>query len=285
MGEISNKKWRFLHTGAGDAAYNMAVDEALLLAVSKGDSLPIVRFYRWLPAAMSIGCFQKSISEINLAALREHGYGFVRRPTGGRAVFHDSELTYSIIVSEQDEQIPRTVNEAYRVLSEGLLFGFRKIGLNAEMIHLHEKSQHPSDQQLRTAACFDAPSWYELVVEGKKIAGSAQTRQKGVLLQHGSILLELDIHKYLQMLVVDERLSRDRLAKKLTNNAVAINDLRRLKGLPTLQISDIEEPFKQGLREALGIDWVFDQLTVAEQEKALELVREKYGTDSWNYQK
>jgi lipoate-protein ligase A len=279
----NRKKWRFVHTGVADAAYNMAVDEALLLSVSSGCSLPVLRFYRWQPAAMSIGCFQKSNAEINIRALQDCGYDFVRRPTGGRAVFHDCELTYSIIVSEADEQIPRTVNEAYRVLSEGLLLGFQNIGLAAEMVRLNEKGKKQDEESMRTAACFDAPSWYELVVEGRKIAGSAQTRQKGVLLQHGSILLELDINRYVQMLQVSERVSAERLTKKLSDHAVAINDLRRQKGMSSMQIDDLERPFLEGISEALHIEWVVDQLTENERLIATQLVQNKYASADWNF--
>ncbi len=101
----------------------MALDEAILTAHSEGRVPPTVRFYEWEPAALSIGYFQKAEEEVNFEALEREGIGFVRRPTGGRAVLHDRELTYSIIVSEEHEGIPSTVTEAYRVLSEGFCSG------------------------------------------------------------------------------------------------------------------------------------------------------------------
>jgi lipoate-protein ligase A len=268
----------------------MAVDEAILLAVSQGQAPPTIRFYSWQPAAISIGYFQRAHTEVDHEQLQANGLGFVRRPTGGRAVLHHHELTYSIIVSESESFIPRTVNEAYRVLSEGLVRGFRKIGLLAEMISFAQKQQTTSfqtsnEEKERSAACFDAPSWYELVVEGRKIAGSAQTRQKGVLLQHGSILLEFEVEHFLQFLRFRDDQQRQHWKKTLMNNAVAINDLRRSKGQPILAVSDLIEPFRNGLAEALSIPLYDGDLTPIEEKMVQQLMREKYATATWNFRK
>ncbi|MDV2887698.1 octanoyltransferase, partial [Alkalihalophilus pseudofirmus] len=101
---------------------------------------------------------------------------------------HEHELTYSVIVSEEHPEMPKTVTEAYRVISEGILKGFHHLGLDAYFAVPKTAEQREALKSPRSAVCFDAPSWYELVVEGRKVAGSAQTRQKGVILQHGSIL-------------------------------------------------------------------------------------------------
>lgn len=114
----------------------MAVDEAVLTMHSEGKVPPTLRFYGWNPATLSIGYFQKADEEVDFTVLEAQGLGFVRRPTGGRAVLHDQELTYSMIVSEDYPGMPRSVTEAYRVLSEGLLHGFRRLGLQAEMVSL-----------------------------------------------------------------------------------------------------------------------------------------------------
>lgn len=127
---------------------------------------------------MSIGYFQKAEKEINLEAVKQYGLGFVRRPTGGRGVLHDKELTYSVIVSEEHPNMPKTVTEAYRVISEGILQGFRNLGLEAYFAIPRTEEEKAGLKNPRSAVCFDAPSWYELVVEGRKVAGSAQTRQK-----------------------------------------------------------------------------------------------------------
>ncbi|MCK9910273.1 hypothetical protein MXD81_14100, partial [Microbacteriaceae bacterium K1510] len=113
------EQWRYILTEAMSPAMNMAVDEAILITHSEGKVPPTVRFYTWDPATLSIGYFQKSEKEIDLDAVRHNGLGFVRRPTGGRAVLHDKELTYSVIVSENHPQMPSSVTEAYKVISLG----------------------------------------------------------------------------------------------------------------------------------------------------------------------
>ena len=120
--------WYFIYSGPSRPSFNMALDEALLDWHSEGKMPPVIRFYEWSPATLSIGYFQRAEQEIDLEEIRAQGLGFVRRPTGGRAVLHDQELTYSVIVSESYPNMPQTVTEAYRVISEGLLIGFQKLG-------------------------------------------------------------------------------------------------------------------------------------------------------------
>src|ERR1700730_795615 len=166
--------WRFIRSGQCSPAYNMAMDEAITGPHSEGKIPPTLRFYGWNPPTLSIGYFQKASVEVDLEALEQQGIGFVRRPTGGRAVLHDQELTYSIIVAENYPDMPSGVTEAYRVLSEGLLRGFQKLGMNATMVQCDNGVDKRATDVMTSAACFDAPSWYELVVEGRKVAGSAQ---------------------------------------------------------------------------------------------------------------
>lgn len=269
--------WRLIRSGACAPALNMAVDEALLLSHAEGKTPPTVRFYGWNPPTLSIGFFQKAAEEVEMAKLEAAGVGFVRRPTGGRAVLHDRELTYSIVVSESHPGIPASVTEAYRVLSRGLLQGFLRLGLEARM------EDAPSAAAPGSAACFDSPSWYELTVEGRKVAGSAQMRHKGVLLQHGSILLDLDADLLFSLLAfrTDER--RERMKRAFAKKAAAINPLlQETSGRPPIGIKEAEEAFREGFAEGLGIRLVEGELTEEERACAERLAREKYGSDEWN---
>jgi lipoate-protein ligase A len=275
-------QWRFISSGSQSPAYNMAVDEAILTAHSEGKVPPTVRFYGWNPATLSIGYFQKAVEEIDFAHLEREGLGFVRRPTGGRAVLHDKELTYSIIVSESYPGIPRGVTEAYRVLSEGLLLGFRKLGLDARMVQLESEEDKSKYASMGSAACFDSPSWYELVVEGRKIAGSAQTRQKQVVLQHGSILLDLDVEQLFRVLKFSNERLEQRLKQQFVKKAVAINDLCRDLGRAPVALPEVEAAFRAGMAEGLDIELADSGLTAYEQELAEQLVREKYANEAWN---
>lgn len=161
---------KFLDTGYGDAETNMAVDEKLL--EGKGT---VLRFYRWKPACLSIGHFQ-STKELDTDK-------FVRRVTGGKAVWHDKELTYSFVTDEKN--MPSKVIDSYKVISQPIVAALKDLGLDAEM-------QAKMKKKASSANCFDDPSYYEITVNGRKIVGSAQKRKDGRLLQHGSILLEID---------------------------------------------------------------------------------------------
>lgn len=276
------KQWRFLSSGRQHPAYNMAVDEAILTAHSEGKVPPTVRFYGWDPATLSIGYFQRAAEEINFEQLKQEGLGFVRRPTGGRAVLHDQELTYSIIVAENYPGIPRSVTEAYRVLSEGLVLGFRRLGLDAEMVQLASEDDKRKYESMGSAACFDSPSWYELVVEGRKIAGSAQTRQKQVVLQHGSILLDMDVDQLFRVLLFRSERLQERLRQQFVHKAVAINDLCRDLGRAVVALPEVEDAFRIGLAEGLGVELVEEGLTDYEIALAEQLMVDKYANETWN---
>lgn len=263
----------------------MAVDEAVLTAHSEGLVPPTVRFYGWNPPSLTIGYFQKAEDEVDFAALRAQGIGFVRRPTGGRAVLHDRELTYSLIVSESYPGMPRSVTEAYRVLSEGLALGFRKLGLQAEMVSLGSEEEKAKYESAGSAACFDSPSWYELVVEGRKAAGSAQTRAKGVVLQHGSILLDLNADQLFSLLRFPSETVKARLRRSFDRKAVAINEVQASLGRPPIGLADAEAAFREGIAEGLGAELEASGLTAYERELADRLAVEKYGTDAWNFRR
>lgn len=276
------EEWRFIRSGDGSPAYNMALDEALATAHGEGKTPPTVRFYGWSPPTLSIGYFQKAQEEVDFAEVERQGIGFVRRATGGRAVLHDRELTYSIVVSEQYPGMPSSVTEAYRVLSEGLLQGFRNLGLDAQMVHLATEEEKRAYESIGSAACFDSPSWYELVVEGRKVAGSAQVRQKGVVLQHGSILRELDAEQLFALLKFRSEAVKRRMMQSFAQKAVAINDLRAAGGRPPATPAEVEEAFRAGFAAGLGIRLVEAEPTGYERELAERIAADKYGTDAWN---
>ncbi|MBY0004900.1 lipoate--protein ligase family protein [Priestia aryabhattai] len=274
-------KWRFIDSNNRSPYYNMALDEALLEWHSKGEIPPTIRFYGWNPPTLSIGYFQKAEKEINFDKVKELGLGFVRRPTGGRGVLHDEELTYSVIVSEEYPNMPKTVTEAYRVISEGLLEGFRSLGLEAYFAIPRSEEEKNSLKNPRSSVCFDAPSWYELVVEGRKIAGSAQTRQKGVILQHGSILLEIDEDKLFSVFNYPNDRVKERMQRAFRSKAVAINAIAGRK----ISIEEAKEAFYKGFASALDID--LEPYTLSEEEEAYveELARTKYESDEWNFKR
>lgn len=273
--------WGFLDSGECSPSFNMALDEALLDWHSEGIVPPIIRFYGWSPPTLSIGYFQKVEKEIDLKAVKDHGLGFVRRPTGGRGVLHEHELTYSVIVSEEYPDMPKTVTEAYRVISEGILKGFHHLGMEAYFAVPQTSAERESLKNPRSAVCFDAPSWYELVVEGRKVAGSAQTRQKGVILQHGSILLDLDEDKLFSLFKYANERLKERMQKAFKNKAVAINDISKRK----ISINEAKEAFKLGFQEGLDIELLPYNLSNEQLQYVEQLARDKYESDEWNFKR
>jgi lipoyl(octanoyl) transferase len=261
---MTKNVWHFIDSGNCSPAFNMALDEALLEWHSKGSIPPTIRFYGWNPATLSIGYFQKVDKEVNMETVKQHNLGFVRRPTGGRGVLHDKELTYSVIVSEDYPDMPKTVTEAYRVISEGIL-----------------EEEKESLKNPRSAVCFDAPSWYELVVEGRKVAGSAQTRQKGVILQHGSILLDIDEDLLFNLFIYPSERVKERMQKNFKNKAVAINAIRNTPAT----IEEAKAAFKEGFEKGLGITLERYELNDAERQEVERIAKEKYESDDWNYRR
>ncbi|HCU8809901.1 TPA: lipoate--protein ligase family protein [Staphylococcus aureus] len=272
--------WNFINTGSKDPYYNMAMDEALLNFVSRGEIDPVIRFYTWNPATLSIGYFQRLQKEIDIDKVKEKGFGLVRRQTGGRGVLHDKELTYSVIVPESHPNMPSTVTEAYRVISQGLLEGFKNLGFNTYFAVPKTPEKRQKLKQPRSSVCFDAPSWYELVVEGRKIAGSAQTRQKGVILQHGSILQDIDIDELFDMFIYKNERLKLKMKEAFVEKAVAINDISDKH----ITISQMEEAFEKGFKKGLNIELKPLELTEAQLAEVEELT-EKYRSDEWMFRK
>lgn len=286
------KTWRLIHSGHLSGPANMAIDEAILRGVAQGGR-PTLRFYGWEPPAISVGVFQDVENEIDLVMCKSLGIDVVRRPTGGRAVLHDVEVTYSLILPEESGIIPKGITESYRAVSEGIVRGLASLGLDAKMVSLRRKgdkapsTQAPRsgryvitveapDQGSASAACFDSPSWYEVTVGGKKIVGSAQMRRMGVLLQHGSIPLELDAEKFFACLKFPSRESRKRAKAAFLARATSVREeLGR-----DVSFIEVSEAIAQGLKEALGITFVEGELTPFELETAERLFA-KYAHLDW----
>ena len=278
---MEKEQWYYINSGKCSPAYNMALDECLLNWQSTGAMPATIRFYEWEVPTLSIGYFQRVEKEIDMEEVKKRGFGFVRRQTGGRSVLHDRELTYSVIVSENHPKMPKTVTEAYRVISQGLLEGFRALGLDAYFAVPKTEQEREDLKNPRSAVCFDAPSWYEIVVEGRKIAGSAQTRQKGVILQHGSIPLEIDLDTLYDLFLFPNERLKERMKSMFSSKAVAINELTDR----TFTIEQLTEAFRVGFEKGMEIELVPYELTEEQREEVERLAKEKYESDEWNYRK
>lgn len=265
-------QWRLVDSGYLDPYQNMAIDEAVLEAVAAGMVPPTLRFYGWRPAALSLGYFQRLEQEVDLEACQRLGVKVVRRLTGGRAVLHEHELTYCLVAPDDHPAVSGSVLESYLKISRGLVQGLKNLGITAELA----EGQHGPEPA--SAACFDAPSRYELTVGGKKLVGSAQTRKYGVVLQHGSILVKLDAEKLFACLRFSSRLLRQRLLDGFQQRATSIGSI--LGREP--EYEELAAAFRGGFSSGLGITLQPEELTVTEQQTAARLAAEKYSQASWN---
>lgn len=231
--------WQYIDSGPNIGAYNMAVDEELLARAQAGETVPVLRFYTWDPPAVSIGRFQNMKAAVNAEACKRRGFDIVRRITGGRAVLHNQELTYSIIARADDPLFPSTVLGTYKVIATGLLAGLKNLGLAAEMVSRGGRHAALVEKKPKEQACFSSPSWYEILVNNKKIAGSAQRRMRGAFLQHGSILIDHD-----------PRLEAEVIPGGCGDDVVTC--IRRELGRD-VPLDEIKQAFVKGFSEELGI--------------------------------
>ncbi len=272
-------KWRFLNSGKLNSAQNMAVDEAIFKCVQDGRSLPTIRFYDWEPSTVSCGYNQEVAKEVDFVALKKHGFGFVRRPTGGRVVLHDNEVTYAVI-SPAVERLTGNVTEAYSEISKALAKGLEFMGINVDF----EKGNLSSGHQRQAAnPCFTSSSRYELNYHRKKIVGSAQVRKNNCLLQHGSILLNYNQSKLALILPGLSKDQKERMATYLNRKTVAINDI--------LNVPKSYDKATQFLMDGFKEKWIKDEFVIHktlepyELEIAEKLRLTKYLTDEWNQRK
>lgn len=178
-------QWRLLVTPQKRGAINMALDSVIADSVAKGLSPPTIRFYDWNPYCLSIG-FNQTISEIEYVSCQELGIDVARRPTGGRAVLHAKEFTYAVIIPAGNPVFRKSILGTYQIISDWLLEGLRKLGINAQQSEKRDRDSVNPDYE---KFCFALPLRYEIMVNNRKLIGSAQRRFPGVVLQHGSILI------------------------------------------------------------------------------------------------
>jgi lipoyl(octanoyl) transferase len=179
------EKWRFLDSGKGSALFHMALDEAILHAVDRKESPPTFRLFEWDPSAITIGCSQKMDRVIDLERCARDGIDVIRRPTGGRAVFHDREIAFSVAGSIGDECIGGSIMESTRAIGMILLDALVSLGIHATMTRGARSERSPGIGPL---PCFASSSRHEIAIGGRKLAGSAQRRIGGAFLQQGSLL-------------------------------------------------------------------------------------------------
>ncbi|MBI3761220.1 MAG: lipoate--protein ligase family protein [Chloroflexi bacterium] len=271
-------------SGFADGPTNMAVDEEILHAVADGSSPPTLRFFGWEPPCLSLGYAQPA-SDVDRSRLAELGWSLVRRPTGGRAILHSDELTYSVIAPVAEPRVEGGVVESYRRLSAGLLAGLRALNVPAEAQADPPRPEGMSATEW-AAVCFEVPSHYEITAGGKKLLGSAQVRKRGVVLQHGSLPLAGDIARICDALIFATEAERERAKVRVRARAATVNEIAGSQPANPdrreIAWIDAAQAMARGFAEALNLELVEGGLTRPEVERAEELRRERYGREEWN---
>jgi len=253
---MPEKPWRLIGPHPNDAYTNMAIDEAILEARAAGIAPNTLRLYTWRPSAVSVGYFQSLNAEVDLDLCKSLGIDVVRRMTGGGAVFHDSsgELTYSLVVDQDHELARGDILSSYNSLSSGLLFALRSLGLDAEFQGIND-----------------------IAIAGKKVSGNAQTRRRGIVLQHGTLLIKADrglISKLLKPGL--EKLK----SKGIDSPGSRVTCLSA--ELPEITFEMTVDAVLEGFRKALRSELVENPLTEQEILIARRLRKEKYSDPAWN---
>ncbi len=253
------EKWRLLLTGDMDAASNMALDEAVL-RLNKDKHEGTVRFYSWKPKAISIGYFQGIQEETDIEKCNASGVDVVRRITGGGAVYHDDELTYSIIVNEKHPKISNNILESYGHICNGIVLGLEKLGISSEFKPIND-----------------------IITNGRKISGNAQTRRLGNVLQHGTILRTVDVRTMFDLLLVPDEKIRDKMISAVEERVTSISDILGER----LENDVIQNAMIEGFSEALGVEFDKNSWLPTSDEYVLmdKIRREKYGNRKWNFKR
>lgn len=253
-------KWRLLELDKNNAAMNMAIDEAILINCSKGKSPNTIRLYEWVPSAVSIGYFQNPKAEVDLEKCKEEGVDVVRRITGGGAVFHDNmgEVTYSLIASEEERIIPKDILRSYQMICGCIIEGLLSLGVEASFQPVND-----------------------IVVAGKKISGNAQTRRLGMVLQHGTILVDADLDKMFQLLKVSDEKIRDKMISSAEKRVTTLN--KELSKKPSHE--KVAEALEKGFKQSIGIKLAKGKITDEEMTLAEKLSKEKYANEDWTFRR
>ena len=264
--------WRLIKSPPLPGALNMAIDEAILEAAGRGTVPPTLRLYSWKPACLSLG-YAQPISDVNRAQLAANHWDLVRRPTGGRAILHADELTYSVAGPLNEPRLAGDILSSYRRLAQALLAALMQLSLPVQAMQKEkgEKSAEPEP------ICFEVPSSYEITVNGKKLVGSAQTRRKDGVLQHGTLPLHGDLTRITQALAFPNEASQVRAAERLLERAATVE--LALNRVVTWE--EAAQAFARAFREILHLEFHPATLTAAEQTRAEQLLQEKYSNSEW----
>lgn len=265
------RQWRLLYDSATTGMRNMAADEAILRAVGAGEEPPTLRFYDWHPACLSLGYGQKA-ADVDMSRLAERGWDLVRRPTGGRAILHIDELTYSVALPADHPIAAGDVVASYRRISLALIAGLQRLGV----FPYSERQTAPASRSLGPV-CFEVPSHYEITADGRKLVGSAQVRRYGGVLQHGTLPLSGDVARICEVLVYEDEECRAQAQAQVYQRATT---LAEVAGRQVIW-REAAEALASGFAAVFDLDFYETELSNQERELAAILAADLYGKQEW----
>lgn len=251
-------EFRFIDLEVHNAFENMATDEAIMLAMKEGKVPPTLRFYRWRPSAVSIGTFQGMTDEVDVQFCESRGIDYIRRITGGGAVYHDyeGEVTYSILMPKGHKLAPDDILECYKLLCGGIIKALDYFGINAEFKPINDVN-----------------------IGEKKVSGNAMTRRHGCVLQHGTVLLDLDVTLMFSILKVPQEKISDKMIADVKERVTSIREVLNRN----VKIEELRDALQRGFVDALDIELVPGKLSEDEQQTMTKLAQEKYSSREWNF--
>jgi lipoate-protein ligase A len=253
---------------------NMAIDETLLQSVASGESLPTLRLYAWNPLCLSLG-YGQHVRDVDWERLEANGWGLVRRPTGGKAILHGNELTYSVTLPKEHELAQGDIVESYRRISEALIATLQLLGLSPA-----SEKQAKGNNDLGPV-CFEVPSHYEITSNGKKLIGSAQVRRREGILQHGTLPLQGNIDLICDALAYPDEASREQAKLQVRERATTLEQVLGER----VSWQTAADVLVQGFIDTFDIE--FEQRTLSELEidTTEKLVQERYGHSDWTHKR
>ncbi len=269
--------WRMIKTDPLSGAMNMALDEVLLQSVQAGISPPVVRLYRWQPETVTLGYGQRGSAQVNTQYCEDQGVDIVRRLTGGRAVLHAREVTYSVI-SRQQGLFSANILGNYRIIAEVLLHCLNKFGLDAEISRRH--AGVANSVGVEKSACFTAPAQFEIICKGKKTCGSSQKRAQDSFLQHGSMPVDMDLEKLFCALNTDAAADQEQGISRLAERIGWVNRFRT----QPCTVDDVELQLMSSFALLWPVSFCIGTPSTDEMSQARQLAQQKYHCADWHLQ-
>lgn len=245
---------RLLDRSKNSGFMNMAIDEAIAINAHE-TKIPTLSFYSWEPATVTIGYFQSMNAEVDIEKCKIQGIDFIRRITGGGAVFHDKEITYSFVCTEDSGVVSKDILESYRQICSGVIHGLENLGVQSQFAGIND-----------------------IVTNGKKVSGNAQTRRHKAVLQHGTVLLDVDVERMFSILKVPNEKMRDKIISNVKERVCSVKSILGRE----VEYEEAKKSMVIGFEKAFKTEIKPGKLTEKERMDA-EIAIKRIKSNEWNF--